>query len=272
MAGSDAPTAYQPQHSAAVDSAYSSGLASQQGRTDDLYNFAQPAYAQQYQNAVNNPGNAAAMQGAWNVQQQGAQAGQDQLDRGNQEAGLATGAIQSGWDPQSANYNWGLGQTENAANANAAQSGIAGSPFGAGSTNDAVGGFIRNWQAGAQQRQGEGINQLNAINAGANADQTAGLNTIGSTSQAPEQQANAQQNQQMNMLAQYLSAMGGINGMSNANLGADNNYLNTGIAAASQATQAAQANQATSPLGILSSLIGDANTAAKTYVSGGGTF
>ena len=242
MGGNSAPMPYQNQHNPAVDDAFAKGISSNTARTNDLYNFAQPTYLKQYNQAVNNPGDATAMQGAWNVAGQGTQVGQNQLDRGNQEAGMGTGAIQSGWDPQSANYNWGLGQTRDAANVNAAQSGVAGSPFGAGTTNNAIESFIRDWQAGTQQRQGVGIDQLNAINQGASADQGQGLQTLQSSSLLPQSTYANQQQEQMSALNQLVQAMTSINSSSNQNLGSAANYLNTSTSQNNSAIEATKVN------------------------------
>ena len=252
-----APTAYQPQHSAAVDNALAGGIASNTARTDGLYNMALPAYTKQYNDVVNNPGNATAMQGAWDVAGMGTGVGHDQVNRGNQMGGLAGGAIQTGWDPQSANFNWGLGQTRDSANVNAAQSGVAGSPFGANQASGSVEQFIRDWQSSQQQRQGAGIQQLGEINRGANESQGQGLQTLQTSSILPQATAGATSQMQISALNQLVQALSGITSSSNQTLGVANSYLNTGTNAASQATEAAKVNNAdTGLLGALSGLVG----------------
>ena len=242
MSGGNAPAPYQNAHNPAVDDAFAKGIASNTARTDDLYNFARPAYMQQVDQTMHNPGDATAMAGAWDVAGTGAGVGHNQIDRGNQEAGMGTGAIQSGWDPQSANYNWGLGQTKDAANVNAAEHGIAGSPFGAGATNNAMESFIRDWQAGTQQRQGAGIDQLNAINQGASADQGQGLQTLQASSLLPQSTYANQQQEQMTALNQLVQALTSVNSSSNQNLSSAANYLNTSTSQNNSAIEATKAN------------------------------
>ena len=270
MSGGNAPAPYQNAHNPAVDDAFAKGIASNTARTDDLYNFARPAYMRQVDQTMNNPGNATAMQGAWDVAGAGAGVGRDQINRGNQEAGLGTGAIQSGWDPQSANYNWGLGQTRDAADVNAAQSGVAGSPFGTGTTNNAMEKFIRDWQAGTQQRQGAGIDQLNSLNQGANANQNQGLDTLTSSSIRPQVTAAGINQDQFTALNQLVQALTGINSSSNQNLASAGNYLNTSTSQNDAARKTVESNRSNSFLGILQSLSGISSNAAKAAAAGGG--
>lgn len=245
MGGSQAPMPYQPKHSGAVDDAYASTLAQNTAHTGMLWDYSKPKYEGLVDRAYNNPGDAGAMAGANDVSQKGNQAGNDMLSRGYQMAGLAPGAIQSGWDPQSANMNWGLGQTEGAAGVNAARSGLAGSPFGAGMANDAVGEFMRQWMAGAQGRQGEGVRQLGAINSGANDSMGQGLSTITNSALLPQAAFNDVTHERTNSMDAMIRALTGITSSSQANASGMDNYLNTGTNASNAATKATEANNAT---------------------------
>jgi len=236
---------YQPAHSAEVDNALAGNIQMNNQHTGMLYDYSKPQYEGLYNQVKNNPGNAAATATGQDIYKQGTAAGNDQLSRGYQMAGLAPGAIQSGWDPQSANMNWGLGQTQGAAGVNAAQSGLAGSPFGAGMANDAVGNFMRQWMAGAQERQGQGIQQLGAINTDANESQGRGLQTITDSGLMPQAVANDQSAAQSTALNQLVQGLSAITSSSNQTASSANSYLNTGINASRAGTEATNANNAT---------------------------
>ena len=64
---------------------------------------------------------------------------------------------QTAFDPQNALYNRTQQQVTDQANAGAASSGLAGSPFGAGLTQQANQNFNIDWQNNQQQRQNAGI-------------------------------------------------------------------------------------------------------------------
>lgn len=245
MGGSKAPMPYQPAHSGAVDAGLAQNIAMNNQHTGMLYDYAKPQYEGLYDQVKNNPGNAAATATGQDIYQRGTQAGNDQLARGYRMAGLAPGAIQSGWDPQSANMNWGLGQVEGAAGVNASQNGLAGSPFGAGMANDAVGNFMRQWMAGAQERQGQGIDQLAKINTSANDSQGRGLATITDSGLLPQAVANDQANTQTNALNQLVQGLSAITSSSNQTAASADNYLNTGVNAANAGANVTKANNAT---------------------------
>ena len=245
MGGSSAPMPYQPAHSAQVDNALAGNIALNTQHTGMLYDYAQPQYESLYNQTKNNPGNATATATGQDIYQRGTAAGNNELSRGYQMAGLAPGAIQSGWDPQSANMNWGLGQVQGAANVNAAESGLAGSPFGAGATNNATADFMRQWMAGAQERQGEGINQLSQINSSANASMGEGLKTITDSGLMPQAIANDQTAAQSAALNQLVQGLSSITSSSNQTSSSADSYLNTGVNASNAATNATNANNAT---------------------------
>ena len=246
MGGSKAPMAYQPTHSAAVDNAYAANIDMNTQNTSNLYGYSKPRYEGLVDSAFHNPGDAIATRGAYDVSQAGSAAGHNMLDRGYQMAGLAPGAIQSGWDPQSANYNWGLGQTMGATEVANAQSGVNGSPFGSGVVGDAAASYNRGWQADTQARQGQGIAQLGAINSGANDSMGQGLSTMTSSALLPQAAANDQNNQKFAALDELVKALSSITGTSQNNAATMNNYLNTSTNASKANADITQANNATS--------------------------
>ena len=243
--GQKAPMPYQPAHSAEIDSATAGSINQNTAHTGALYDYAKPLYESAYNTARNNPGNDIAQRGAMQASQWGQQAGQGMIERGNQFFGMEPGIIQTGWDPQSANMNWGLGQIEGAANVHAAQSGTAGSPFAGGMQNDAVADFMRQWQAGAQGRQGAAVDQLSKVDSLGRDSTGQGLSTYTNASLLPQAEANDQNNQTMQALNALVSGLGGITSSSQGNVSGGTNYLQAGTGAANAGANVAQANNAT---------------------------
>lgn len=68
--------------------------------------------------------------------------------------------MELGLDPNFANYNYGLKQTQDTQNVQNAESGLAGSPFAAGLTGDASAAYTRNYNA---QRLTNAIQALSAL-------------------------------------------------------------------------------------------------------------
>ena len=246
MGGQKAPMPYQPAHSAAIDDATAAGINMNNAHTGALYDYAKPLYESAYDTARNNPGNARATAGANWAADAGQAAGRGMIDRGNQFFGMEPGIIQTGWDPQSANYNWGMGQVTGAADVQAAQSGTAGSPFAGGIHNDAVANFMRQWQAGAQDRQGNAMGQLSQADSLGRDSTGQGLSTFTNAALLPQAAANDQNAQTMQALNALVSGLSGITSSSQGNVSSGTNYLNAGTNASNAATETVKANNATS--------------------------
>lgn len=256
MGGQKAPMPYQPSHSAAVDDGLARGIDMNNAHTSQLYDYAKPLYESAYDTARNNPGNARATAGANWAADAGQAAGQGMINRGNQFFGMEPGIIQTGWDPQSANYNWGLGQTTGAADVQAAQSGTAGSPFAGGIHNDAVANFMRQWQAGAQERQGAAVNQLSQVDSLGRDSTGQGLATFTNAALLPQAAANDQNAQTMQALNALVNGLSGITSSSQGNVSSGLGYLNAGTNATQAAGQAVAQNNAASPWGALLGSVG----------------
>ena len=272
MGGSSAPQAYMPTNQAGADASYTRALDQNTSNISNLWGQTQPLGWQSVQNLFANPGNASALSGAWDVSKLGQQTGHQQIERGNQAAGLDGGIIASGWDPQSANYNWGLGQTLSTIQSQNAQSGVAGSPFGAGVAGDAAASFQRQWQAGAQDRQGKAVQQLATNDANATGQQKAGLQTLEASQLLPSAVYNDQQMKQLSSLAAYVQMMSGINSASNQNVAGYGQYLNIGQNATSLDQNASKLNNAGGGImGALGSIAGlgtgDGNTVGGAGLS-----
>lgn len=256
MGGQKAPMPYQPSHSAAVDDGLARGIDMNNAHTSALYDYAKPLYQSAYDTARNNPGNARAAAGANWAADAGQAAGQGMIDRGNQFYGMEPGIIQTGWDPQSANYNWGLGQTTGAADVQAAQSGTAGSPFAGGIHNDAVANFMRQWQAGAQERQGAALGQLSQADSLGRDSTGQGLATFTNAALLPQAAANDQNAQTMQALNALVNGLSGITSSSQGNVSSGLDYLNAGTNATQVAAKAVEQNNAASPWGALIGSVG----------------
>jgi len=112
-----------------------------------------PAYGAAVTGMQNNPYYGQALAGA----QQGATlgaAGADQIGQAaSQVAGTVNPLIQSGFDPQSALFNRSRQQLMDQTNAVNAMSGLAGTPYGASVSANALGNFDTNWQNQQLARQ-----------------------------------------------------------------------------------------------------------------------
>jgi hypothetical protein len=112
-----------------------------------------PAYGAAVSGMQDNPYFGQALAGA----QQGAglgATGADQIGRSaGQVGGTVAPLIQSGFDPQSALFNRSRGQLMDQTNAVNAMSGVAGTPYGASVSANALGNFDTNWQNQQLARQ-----------------------------------------------------------------------------------------------------------------------
>ncbi len=108
-----------------------------------------PRYGQMVDQTMNNPFFPQAMAGA----QQGAQLG----GQGAQNLqGMGSSIMNQAFDPQSALFNRGEQQLTDQSNAVNAMSGLAGTPYGAGVTSNALGNFDINWQNQQLGREAQG--------------------------------------------------------------------------------------------------------------------
>jgi hypothetical protein len=139
--------------------------------TQQLPNYAQQNYPQ-FQSATNN-----ITSGAYGAPQiQGA--GNTAISSGNSLVPYATQALQTGFDPQNAQYNAQFGQQQQQTGANAAANGVAGTPYGAGVTNAADNEFNLAWQQQELQRQQTGASTANSLLNQQNQGATTGSNLL----------------------------------------------------------------------------------------------
>jgi hypothetical protein len=75
----------------------------------------------------------------------------------------APSLMESGFDPNMSTYNYGLKQTQDTQNVANAESGTAGSPFGAGATGDAMATYQRNYEAAQQSKQMQALSALASL-------------------------------------------------------------------------------------------------------------
>ena len=139
--------------------------------TQNLPNYAQQNYPQ-FQSATNN-----ITSGAYGASQiQGA--GNTAISSGNSLVPYATQALQTGFDPQNAQYNAQFNQNQQQTAANAAANGVAGTPYGAGVTNAADNSFNLAWQQQQLQNQQTGANTANSLLNQQNQGATTGSNLL----------------------------------------------------------------------------------------------
>ena len=156
--------AYQYQNMSGADTGAYSG-------TQNLPNYAQQNYPQ-FQSATNN-----ITSGAYGAPQiQGA--GNTAISSGNSLVPYATQALQTGFDPQNAQYNAQFNQNQQQTAANAAANGVAGTPYGAGVTNAADNSFNLAWQQQQLQNQQTGANTANSLLNQQNQGATTGSNLL----------------------------------------------------------------------------------------------
>ena len=156
--------AYQYANVPAADSAAFSGM-------QNLPNYAAQNYPQ-VQSAVNN-----VTSGAYGAPQiQGA--GNTAINAANSVVPYATAALNTGFDPQNANYNAGLTNTTQTAAVNNAANGVSGTPYGAGVTNAADNSFNLAWQQQELQRQQTGAQTAEGLLAQQNSGATTGANLL----------------------------------------------------------------------------------------------
>lgn len=271
MGGSDAPMPYQPAHQGQADSAYYSTLSGLTGNNQKTYNTADAGFNAVYDNIRNNPYNKQAMDGtvaAANTAK--GIAANDLADAGTMRGDAGSlrsyvpGVMAAGFDPLSANYNWNLRGATDAQKIANAESGIAGSPFGASLVNDAGQGFTREWQAGQQARQMQALDAIAKLFSGASGlDKSASdLGHRGAESQAaaailPQQTYYDIQNETLAALTALVDGLGTASKPLAGDVGQWGQYLQLGQSSTQIADQATQINNAQGGiLGGLGSLFG----------------
>jgi len=183
--------------------------------------------------------------------------GQNAIAGGQQAGAYAPQALRTAFDPQSALYARNFAQNQNQANAVNAMSGVAGTPYGAGVTNQANENFNLDWADRALQRQATGAQTANSLLGAQNAGLGAGGNAM-TQGLAGAQSIYGFNNQQLQQQIQdYLAYLQASSG----NASAYTNAVNQTTGAASGATNAINygnqiGNQSTAGLGSLAGTLG----------------
>lgn len=285
--GQQAPTPYQPPNQAGAASAFQAGSAALGTQGQNLYNTANSGYSQLYNQALTNPYAGQAQTAANAAGATGQAFGGQEMGYGQGLANIAgslgqyNGAIaQTAFDPQNALYNRTQNQVTDQANATAASSGLAGSPFGAGLTNQANENFNIDWQNNQQQRQNSGIAALSSLAdtqsglyQSAGGLGTAGLNTLTQAGQLPNQVYQANQQAIESALDQLVSGSNAASSQQQEGVQDQGTYLNIGQEATQGADQAAQINNAQSNafwsgIGSLFGTVGGFKTAGGGSIGG----
>ena len=219
--------AYQYQSMPTADTGAISG-------TQNLPNYAQQNYPQ-FQSTVNNVTSGAygapAIQGAGNAA----------ITSANSLVPYATQALNTGFDPQNANYNAQFQQNQQQAGANAAANGVAGTPYGAGVTNAADNSFNLAWQQQQLQNQQTGAGTAATLLGQQNAGATSGANLLTSVP-----------NNSLSALSALNTAGGQATGVDQQVIQDFLSYLSGGTGAANAATSqySAEANASLGQQGV----------------------
>lgn len=323
--GDSAPMPYQPANQAGADAAYTGTLNSLTQQNQATAATANAGYDAAYSGVANNPyaapmvaGTAAAAGNAntvasndyssANLMNLASLAGYgDANTAAGYAAPMAADAtalrsyapylMEMGLDPNMSEYNYGLKQTQDTSNVNSAESGLAGSPFAAGLTNDAMANYTRNYQTDRASKVQQAIAALASLYTGAGGLDTsaiAGLTSAGNLrtnaanlansgaqlgAQGVETQATAAAMPYEAQDQVYMDRMAALDRMVNgstatsANLRGDvsayGNYLQIGQGATQVADQATQVNNQNSFLGQLGQLLGVAGAAAIKFIPAG---
>jgi hypothetical protein len=323
--GDSAPMPYQPANQAGADSAYYSTLGSLTQQNQATAATANAGYNAAYSGVANNPyaqpmvaGTAAAAGNANAVAANdysssnlmnlaslagygmGGQAASYAAPMAADAATLRSYApelIQLGLDPNMSEYNFGLKQTQDTQNVANAEQGVAGSPFAAGATGDAMAAYQRNYEASRSTKYMQALQALSALYSGASGLDTSAVDALKGASglnidaanlatqgaslgaQGVDMQAagaampyEAQDQVYMDRLAALDRLVNGSTATS-ANLRGDvqgyGNYLQIGQSATQVADQATQINNQNSFLGGLGQLLGEAGAAAIKFIPKG---
>lgn len=189
---------------------------------------------------------------------------------GQQVQPAITSALAQYFSPNNNLYQQNYQRTIDQSNAINAMNGVAGSPYGAGLTDQAAQNFNNEWNVQNAQLQNLGANTISSLynivpNAFTNASNigTAGLNTFNQSYQLPSTAYTSNLAGDLSALSGQNAAVGGASDIVNSLANSYQNYLNYGLSA-DQAKQAAAA----SALGGLGGLFGNILGMGQ---SGGGT-
>ncbi|MDE2426704.1 MAG: hypothetical protein KGO96_12435 [Elusimicrobia bacterium] len=257
--------AYTPASQSQADASYTNTLNNLTSANQNTFNTAAQGYNTAYQNVLNNPYAASAQSGVNAASAAGYGAGQTDLANAATLNSYAPSIIASGFDPTSALYNNQLKSAQDAAAISAAQSGVAGSPFGAGLVGDASTNFNLNWQAQRAAKQQQAIAALSSLFGQSNTLASAGATQMANSAIAPSAQYNANQGDILSALSQLVSGMGNASTTLQNDVSDYGKYLALGQNATQLQDQATQINNSSGGLlGGLGSIFGLAT-------GGGGT-
>jgi hypothetical protein len=281
--GSKAPSGYQPANQAGADQSYQAfinDLGTLQGQQSGV-----DTQLQQIATSVqNNPYYATAIQGANQVAgmapgvaagQQGA--AQNLYGLAGMAQPMATQINQTAFDPQAALYNQQYQQNQDQSNAVNAMNGVAGSPFGAGLTQQSGQNFNLNWQNQQLGRQTAGAGAVAGLTGAAAGADTAGANlasqgltTLAQGSALPSNTYLTQQNANIAALQALSGGYTTQAGIEGEGVSADQGYLGLGQSATANAQNATKINNAQSNA-MWSGLLQAGGLAADIFAPGAGT-
>lgn len=232
-------------------------------------------------NIFANPFANQAISGAYNAAPLGTAVGQGQIAGGQALQGYGTAGLPAGtqalstaFDPQQTLYNQQFGQNLNQTNAVNSMSGVAGTPYGAGLTNQSNQNFNNQWlnqqlgreQVGAQTYGAIGQGAGNALTAGGNLG-TQGYGNIATAAGLPYAASTGQNQNALSALANYLSVANNQFAIPQQLIGDVNQYMGLGQNASNLSGQLGQigVNQlgqsVAGGLGLANNLLGTNNAA-----------
>jgi hypothetical protein len=191
-ANQQAPTAYQPQYSAANDQAFQQGNNQLASQGQALYSQVAPQFSQIAQGVASNPYYGQAQQGAQQVAAYGQPVAAGQFAGASQDYGYGQTAAAAGQQ--------GYAQAQSAINNPAMSAGINAAP-----------GVLYQGLNNANQSYGQSQQALGNVNAENNILLNAGLQTL-NTAYDPQQALYNQQYQQMTQQANAANAQNGVAG------------------------------------------------------------
>ena len=255
--GGTAPTAFTPPNQAGAAQGLSQSANSLQSLGQTTTAAAIPGYQSIYNAVVNNPYYAGAQASANQTGAAGTTFGQGEVTSGQGLQNLAgslgqyqTGIAQTAFDPQHSLYNQQYNQNQQQTNAGLAQAGLAGGPFGAGEAQQSGQNFNMNWQNNQQTRQNAGVAALGSLDqtigslaTAGGALGTAGLNTMETAGQLPNQVYNQQQTYIDNALNSLVQGDVAAGAPFSSAAAADTSYLGIGQQAAANNLASFQAQQ-----------------------------
>lgn len=270
MGGESAPMPYKPANEAGADAQYTAGLNSLSAANTGTLATAGAGYDKAYQAQVNSPYAAGAQAGANTAGANGFAAGTTDLANAAKLGSYAPQIEQSGFDPQSANYNRQLKGAQDSQSVANAQSGVAGSPFGAGMVGDATQQFQQNWQAGQQQRQQAAISALSELFGHQSSLAATGAQNQAAGAALPQQTYTDINQQSIAALTALVQGMGNASTPLQRDVQADGTYLGIGQSATDLAAKVtSQNNKESGIMGALGAIFSRAEQGAQMAAAGG---